>query len=68
MSNRKIVDYYVLEQDSRSLLGEAVLAYMSIGWEPLGGVSHCVYQEIPKSIASIGTHFYNQAVVKYEAE
>ena len=65
MLTPKITAYKILKRDKKFDLESRVLSYMKEGWQPLGGVSICVY---PKLSRFISTTEYQQAIVKYEQQ
>ena len=65
MLTPKITDYQILTHSQNRYLERAVAEYIIRGWQPLGGVSICVY---PKLSRFISTKEYQQAIVKYEQQ
>lgn len=62
MLTSKITDYKILKRDKKFDLESRVLNYMKEGWQPLGGVSVCLYTTTGNYIE------YFQAIVKYEQQ
>ena len=58
MLTSKITDYKILRRDKKFDLESRVLNYMKEGWQPLGGVSVCLYTTTGNYIE------YFQAIVK----
>ena len=61
MENKKIIDYIILERESKELLVFEVLNKIKEGYLPLGGISLAV----DSGKLSVFKHFA-QAMVKYE--
>ena len=62
MLTSKITDYQILQYTQRDYLERKVARCIKEGWQPLGGVSVCLY-----TTSGNYTEYY-QAIVKYEQQ
>ena len=62
MLTPKITDYQILTYTHRNHLERKVASCIEEGWQPLGGVSVCLYTTTGNYIE------YFQAIVKYEQQ
>lgn len=62
MLTPKITDYQILQYMQRDYLEREVARCIEEGWQPLGGVSVCLY-----TTSGNYTEYY-QAIVKYEQQ
>ena len=62
MLTPKITDYQILTHSQNRYLERVVADYIKEGWQPLGGVSVCLY-----TTSGNYTEYY-QAIVKYEKQ
>lgn len=65
MLTPKITDYQILTHSQNRYLERVVADYIKEGWQPLGGVSVCLYA--PSSNYKSDKE-YSQAIVKYEQQ
>lgn len=61
---RDVIDYRILESAQAYYLDKEVKLAITEGWEPLGGVSVCLYATSGNSFES--KKVYSQAMVKYK--
>ena len=59
MLTPKITDYQILTHSQNRYLERVVADYIKEGWQPLGGVSVCLYRFDKE---------YSQAIVRYEKQ
>tara|TARA_B100001123_G_C15323212_1_gene1028622 strand:+ start:3229 stop:3585 length:357 start_codon:yes stop_codon:yes gene_type:complete len=62
--SRKIIDYYVVSDESHLTVVTTVQGYIRDGWEPQGGISVVDYQG-KGLVGGIGRYEFFQAIVKY---
>ena len=63
---RDIIDYGILESSKAYSLDKEVKLAIAEGWQPLGGISVCLYATSGNSFES--NKVYSQAMVKYKPE
>ena len=63
---RDIIDYGILESSKAYSLDKEVKLAIAEGWQPLGGISVCLYATSGNSFES--KKVYSQAMVKYKPE
>lgn len=63
---RDVIDYWILESAQAYYLDKEVKLAIAEGWQPLGGVSVCLYASSGNSFES--KKVYSQAMVKYKPE
>ena len=63
---RDIIDYGILESSKAYSLDKEVKLAIDEGWQPLGGISVCLYATSGNSFES--KKVYSQAMVKYKPE
>ena len=63
---RDIIDYGILESSQAYSLDKEVKLAIAEGWQPLGGISVCLYATSGNSVVS--KKVYSQAMVKYKPE
>ena len=65
MLTPKITDYQILKYSQSSHLENEIAEAIKEGWQPLGGVSVCLYASTSDYKSD---KVYHQAIVKYEKQ